>query len=550
MTVHRGPQRREVGRWPLVDHWIHPSIFDRPRSRLMSARFIVAFCWLFALTCTGAVVPRILFSERDAFDVAFFVLMTLAALSGPLYIQRTGNAEYIGGALVAAGFVGAILGSAILDGLMSISIVWAALLPLLIDFLLGRQRAIAAACAVIAVVLVLLVLQVEGLYPARSLYAHLPPAQYHAELVHRAVNLAGLAAFCGAIGWVNAAWRGLADVGEQRAETLQDAVTAQTGVGWALIDSSGRVQSNSAFDVHFAPLRAAGAEAVIEALAGAGCLARASVSDFECDGRVLEIRYEELPLGAGFARLVTSVDATERARTFGDLLAARTAAEQALRENRVLMREIHHRVKNNLQIISSLLAIEAAGSTSELEQGRLQVTVTRVQSLALVHELLYGSELMSSLDLGTYASSLLVAIGNGMASAPDCSINCPPGIHVDMDIATPVGLMLNELFTNALKHGGGPGGGASVVVDISLHPSPQSGQDARVRMLVRDHGAGFPREVLARSGHRSTGLLLVENLCRQIRARLELRNVEGGGACVEVDFALPAAGKFGSVGQA
>lgn len=196
----------------------------------------------------------------------------------------------------------------------------------------------------------------------------------------------------------------------------------------------------------------------------------------------------------------------------------------SIREKEVLLREVHHRVKNNLQVVSSLLYLQSLYIKDETIAGLFREGQERIRAMALVHEKLYGTADLSRVDFAEYvrslAGELLVSYGITAATV---------GLHVDigkvqLDIATaiPCGLVINELVTNALKHAFPMG----TKGEITIAARPVGGD--RLELTVRDNGVGFPEGFdLANAG--TLGLQLVRTLIEPLRGTIELRR-EGGTA--------------------
>jgi PAS domain S-box-containing protein len=200
-----------------------------------------------------------------------------------------------------------------------------------------------------------------------------------------------------------------------------------------------------------------------------------------------------------------------------------------LREKEVLLKEVHHRVKNNLQVISSLVSLQADGSQDETVREVLREVTDRVRSMAMVHEKLYQSTDLAHINFADYAHSLLNYLwrAHGKAAASvELTFDIEP-VSLPVDAAVPCGLILNELAGNALKHAfRGRAGGE---VTVSLH----NGEGGRIRLSVSDNGIGLP-EGFDLHGSKSLGLRLVQMLARQVDAGVEVSSV--GGTRFEVSF--------------
>ena len=229
-------------------------------------------------------------------------------------------------------------------------------------------------------------------------------------------------------------------------------------------------------------------------------------------------------------------DLAQRVLTGREALTEQQRMEQALRasvaEKETLLKEIHHRVKNNLQMVSSLLTLQLDQMPDERGRGLLLESVRRVRSMALIHQHLYGSLSLERIDLGSYARDLSETLRQALAPAARVVVEAQ-SVEISVDRAAPVCLILNELLTNAFKYGaqrasgaGGEPTGADVAVRLRV-------DDRRVRLSVRDTGPGLPEGFDVRASS-SLGLQLVTTLTRQLRGRLDTRN--DGGAVFELDF--------------
>jgi len=200
---------------------------------------------------------------------------------------------------------------------------------------------------------------------------------------------------------------------------------------------------------------------------------------------------------------------------------ARHAAEMelrdSLREKEGLLREIHHRVKNNLQVITSLLRLEAGRSAQPATKVALQDMQGRIRSMALLHETLYRSADFARVDMAEYLRQLASQLHRAQNTRPGdvrLQFDLDP-VTLEAEQAIPCGLIVNELLTNSLKHAF-PDGLAGEI-RIALHTLA----DGRVRLEVGDTGAGLPADLDERK-QRSLGLQLVSDLVRQLQGTLEM----------------------------
>ena len=206
------------------------------------------------------------------------------------------------------------------------------------------------------------------------------------------------------------------------------------------------------------------------------------------------------------------------------------ALESSLREKVALLNEVHHRVKNNLQVITSLLRMEARRSEHPTTKIVLDEMKNRILSMALLHDSLYRSGTFASVDLGSYLKQLSNQSFRAQIVRPGSvklQLNLT-SVEVEMDQALPCGLLVNELISNCLKHGFP--GDHSGEVRVELQPMIGGSQ---LRLRVSDTGVGLPADFEAKHSN-SLGLQLVSSLARQIDGRLEIG--PSPGAVFEVIF--------------
>jgi len=203
-------------------------------------------------------------------------------------------------------------------------------------------------------------------------------------------------------------------------------------------------------------------------------------------------------------------DITERKR-------ADEALRASLREKEVLLREIHHRVKNNMQVISSLLNLQAERARDNAAKKILKGSQNRIRSIALVHERLYHSADLARVDFSGYIPMLYSHLGHildiqGERIKESYQLEV---ISLGVDLAIPCGLILTELISNSMTHAFP--GGRKGTIRIEL------GRDAAglIRLVVADDGVGLPQDLDFRKTE-SLGLQIVNMLAEQIDAQVEL----------------------------
>lgn len=219
------------------------------------------------------------------------------------------------------------------------------------------------------------------------------------------------------------------------------------------------------------------------------------------------------------AERVTTPDGTQTLLSFSDIgeaLRARRQIETALAEKTVLLQEVHHRVKNNLQIIASLLRLQARQSDAATQRA-LQDSQNRVMAMALTHQLLYERKDFSALEFGPYLQRLCGALRDAQGPSPtrqSLVVDAPAeGLRIELNQAVPLALCTNELVTNALKHAF-PGQRRGKIRVVA------AARDGGIDLHVSDDGVGLPHQVLPESGD-SLGFSLVKLLTAQIGAGFE-----------------------------
>jgi len=203
----------------------------------------------------------------------------------------------------------------------------------------------------------------------------------------------------------------------------------------------------------------------------------------------------------------------------------------SLEEKSMLVREIHHRVKNNLQMIVSLLNLQSRHTDQPQVLAAFEETQARVRAIAHIHEQLYASDDLSEVEIGSYISSLareLVALHATDAVGIKLGIETVK-LVLHVETAIPVALIANELMLNSLKHGLKSGSGE---LKVALQFN-----DSGVQLRVEDSGPGFPPGFDPDQAH-SMGFRLINLLVRQLKGNLIIGN--GPGASAAVKFPLAA----------
>ncbi|HEV3256913.1 MAG TPA: histidine kinase dimerization/phosphoacceptor domain -containing protein [Gemmataceae bacterium] len=201
----------------------------------------------------------------------------------------------------------------------------------------------------------------------------------------------------------------------------------------------------------------------------------------------------------------------------------------SLREKELLLKEIHHRVKNNLQVISSLLSLQSGFVTDAKALEVLKESQNRVKSMALVHERLYQSKDLSNINFAEYVHSLVSGLFHSYAvNFRRISLKVTgDDVVLGIDTAIPCGLLIHELVSNALKHAFPAGRGGEIAIDLRCDQSEQ------LALVVRDNGIGFPKDIDVHTAD-SLGLQLVNTLTAQLDGTLELCG--GAGTAFTITF--------------
>lgn len=234
------------------------------------------------------------------------------------------------------------------------------------------------------------------------------------------------------------------------------------------------------------------------------------------DGAAIDVSIRLSPIRD---ELGAAVGVSEIARDVTASKEADRRLKASLREKEALIKEVHHRVKNNLQVISSLLNLEAGRITEREAIVAFRASQSRVRSIALFHESVYKSKDLSQVDMSRYLEDLLRALRSTYGSPRVTAEVAAEGVVLGADLAIPLGLVTNELVTNAFKHAF-PGGRGHIEVSLA-----RRGDD--VELVVSDDGAGLPPG-LDIADTDSLGLQLVHSLADQIGAAVKVVHRDRG----------------------
>lgn len=201
--------------------------------------------------------------------------------------------------------------------------------------------------------------------------------------------------------------------------------------------------------------------------------------------------------------------------------------EQALADKEILHREIHHRVKNNLNLVASLLNLQSDYVLDQQDARLLEDARRRIVAMAKIHERLTHKQELSSIDFGDYLNVLAEEFRkSSVRDDIQIRVNAEP-VLLDLDRAITCGLIVNELATNALTHAF-PGGRCGEIV-ISMNSLPQGG----IRLAVSDNGIGLPEGKDLRSAS-TMGMMVVDSLVSQLDATMEIKTEKGTAFIIDL----------------
>ncbi|MEO9870542.1 tetratricopeptide repeat-containing sensor histidine kinase [Ekhidna sp.] len=194
--------------------------------------------------------------------------------------------------------------------------------------------------------------------------------------------------------------------------------------------------------------------------------------------------------------------------------------EKSLNEKEILLKEIHHRVKNNLQVISSLLNLQAENLSTESALEALTDGQNRVKSMSLIHQRLYQENDLRGVDVNDYLKNLIPQLISSFAlNNKEIDYKIDVGdIKLDVDTLVPLGLIINELVTNSLKHAFEEMN--SGIIELKIRE-----ENDMLHVSIKDNGKGFNEAELQNSN--SFGWKMIDSLSRKLKAELSILNEEG-----------------------
>jgi PAS domain S-box-containing protein len=195
--------------------------------------------------------------------------------------------------------------------------------------------------------------------------------------------------------------------------------------------------------------------------------------------------------------------------------------QTSLQEKEILLKEIHHRVKNNLAVIASILSLQSANAPDKTYQDIFQECVNRIKTMSKIHTQLYQAKDLAHINFKSYLQELIPELFRSyQVRADEVTLNLQiEDFTPDINTAIPLGLIVNELFTNAIKYAFSGGRKGEIRVSLKKHNS-------QIVLTVADNGIGFPADLdLTRA--QSLGLQLVTALVYQLRGTVEIKREQG-----------------------
>lgn len=212
-----------------------------------------------------------------------------------------------------------------------------------------------------------------------------------------------------------------------------------------------------------------------------------------------------------------------------DITERKLAQARETRRREILMKEIHHRVKNNLQVISSLLFLQSQYVSDPTTLSILRESQNRVKSIAKIHEKLHQSNHVEKIDFTTYVIDLVSDLVHSYGSMQE-GINVHTSLenaYMGIDTAVPCGLIINELLSNVMQHAFPDRRDGDIWIEL------KSLNGNRYQLIVKDNGIGFPENFDWRRSH-SLGLQLVFDLTKQLGGTIEIDPIQG--TTVRIEF--------------
>ena len=217
-------------------------------------------------------------------------------------------------------------------------------------------------------------------------------------------------------------------------------------------------------------------------------------------------------------------------RLYKKIKAKNEIIKKALQEKSLLLQEIHHRVKNNLQVISSLLRLQSKFITDESALEAIKDGRNRVQSMAILHQNLYREEDITGVNMKTYFTNLVEGIFNSYnLSKDDIQLNLEiEDLNLDVDTVIPIGLITNELVTNSLKYAFGED------IDKAVIEVKLSEINGEYQLIVSDNGIGMDEATILQAPDKTFGQRMIHAFVNKLKAQIRINNVEGTKVIIDI----------------
>ncbi|MBI5249578.1 MAG: response regulator [Desulfomonile tiedjei] len=201
---------------------------------------------------------------------------------------------------------------------------------------------------------------------------------------------------------------------------------------------------------------------------------------------------------------------------------AQDRIKSSLREKEILLREIHHRVKNNLAIVSSLLSLQSRYTTDEFHRGMFKDAQNRIRSMALAHEKLYLADNLAALKMNEYIDGLVdhLLVSFKTLGKPIRLVKNLEEVYLGLETVVPVGIILTELLSNCFKHAFPDDRRGEIAITLLAKP------ENTFELIVADNGVGI-RKNIDLSNPDSFGLNLVKTFAQQIGGKIDVNSIQG-----------------------
>ena len=203
--------------------------------------------------------------------------------------------------------------------------------------------------------------------------------------------------------------------------------------------------------------------------------------------------------------------------------------EENVEEINLLLREVHHRVKNNLQVVTSLLNIQQRTISDKKAQEAIQESKNRIESMGLIHQSFYQNKNLGEINTREYIQNLVRRLFESYSTSEqrvDWEANVQD-IYLDMDTLVPLGLIINEMVSNSLKHAFGENQSGKLSISLERH-------DDQIKLEISDNGTGL-NGILALEKSGSFGFNMIKAFVKKINGRLKL--LDGEGTTFQIEFA-------------